>query len=56
MPEAVRAFIVGDGFLISFSLLAVAILIFAKVKENKRKRRVTVQRIRGTEPKLHRSR
>ncbi len=53
MPEAVRSFIVGDGFLLSFCLLVVAILVFVRIREKKRLRRLTNQRIRNVEPKLY---
>ena len=53
MPEALKAFVVGDGFLALFCLLVIAILIFVKIKEAKRTRRASKQRIRNVEPKLH---
>ena len=52
MPEAVRAFLVGDGFLVFFSLLVVAILVVIKIKEKVRARRLAHRRIRDVEPKL----
>lgn len=52
MPEAIRTFIVGDGFLILFSIVVFAILIFVKIKEKKSARQ-TGERARGAEPKLH---
>ena len=53
MPETVRAFIVGDGFVIAFSLLVAAILIFVKIREKRRTRRMAGHRLKSIEPKLH---